>query len=150
MIESLKFTLNLRLFFRQVAFLVPDQNPPTRCWGTGFAGVQEVLPGPGPQKNLGPNLAGWVCAWQSLVIYIRIIYGGHFQAIFGSFLNPFLVHFWSFWCKQTRMKSKMRQKMKLKMVTVNALKCKCLKNEAKMHFACTLAVLAMLSTFSRT
>ena len=37
--------------------------------------------------------------------------------------------------------------MKLKMVTVNAPKCKCLENEVKMHFACTLAVLAMLGTF---
>ena len=33
------------------------------------------------------------------------------------------------------------------MVTVNAPKRKCLENEVKMHFACTLAVLAMLGTF---
>ena len=140
MIESLKFTLNLRLFFHQVAILVPDQNLPTQhwgcwqgwsfcslrnqqrpcssvvraswhvtrwsgvqfpvrssvllcatdmwrpvscwhnshghltgtsCWlkfnrGMGFAGVQKVLPGPGPRKNPGPNSAGWVYPWQSL------------------------------------------------------------------------------------
>ena len=37
--------------------------------------------------------------------------------------------------------------MKLKMVTVNALKSKYLENEAKMHFTFTSAVLAVLGTF---
>ena len=37
--------------------------------------------------------------------------------------------------------------MKPKMATVKPLKRKCLENEAKMHFTCTMAVLAGLSTF---
>ena len=41
----------------------------------------------------------------------------------------------------------MKPKMKPKMATVKPLKCKCLENEAKMHFTCTMAVLAGLGTF---
>ena len=81
MIKSLKFTLNPRLFFHQVAFLVPDQNPPTRHWslGYGFAGVQKVLPRPRPQKNPGPNPAGQVYPWQSLLETLLTLHFYHIR-----------------------------------------------------------------------
>lgn len=45
------------------------------------------------------------------------------------------------------MKSKMKLKMKSKIVTVNALKRKCLENENKMHFTCSSAGRQVLGMF---
>ena len=66
-------------------------------------------------------------------IYIRVVHSSHFWAIFGSFSASFSDH-WLFGRRMIRMIRKMKQKMMWKMATVNALKCKHLENELKMHF----------------
>ena len=45
-----------------------SQNPATRDWGTGFAGVWNSQPVPGPQQKPGSNPAGSAYPWKSLQV----------------------------------------------------------------------------------
>ena len=78
-------------------------------------------------------------SWWTWVYSNRVVHGKHFGAIFGSFSASFLAHFHVFGRRMIWMIWKMKGKMLRKMATVNTPES---KNEAKMHFTLSSAVLA--------
>ena len=69
-----------------------------------------------------------------IIDYIRVVHGSHSWAIFGSFSNSFLGHFWVFGRGTNKKELKMDYKMMWKMFTVNTLEKKLRKMVGKCIF----------------